>query len=467
MTAPTHPYMANSTPRDREAMLDALGCRDVDELFAQIPAEHRLARPLALDVGVRSEADLSRRLRDLLARNSDCESTLSFLGAACWPHYVPAVCDEIVSRTELSTACWGSSASDFGAKQMFFEFTSQLAELLNLDFASLPSYSWGCAAGSAIRMAARMSGRDEVVIAGPVDVERLAVIGNYCQPSGMRDHIAIRIVECDWETGLVPVDAVREAVGDRTAAVYFENPSFLGTIEAGAASLVEVTHGAGAEAIVGVDPISLGALAPPGNYGADIAVGPVQSLGIHMNCGGSTGGFIASGDDDRYVSQYPTLLFNICETAREGEHAFALTRFAQNSYGSREEANDWTGTSVNLWAIAASVYMSLLGPTGFAEIGDVILSRGAYAAQRLADIPGTAVSPSAPFFREFALDVRGTGRTVAELNAGLLERRIFGGVDLGPRAPRLEDHLLICVTEKHTQDDIDRFVSAVEEVVAR
>jgi glycine dehydrogenase subunit 1 len=467
MTAPTHPYMANSTPRDRRAMLDALGRSDVEELFAQIPARHRLARPLTLADGVRSEADLSRQLLDLLARNQDCETTLSFLGAGCWPHYVPAVCDEIISRTELSTACWGSSASDFGAKQMFFEFTSQLAELVDLDFASLPSYSWGCAAGSAIRMGARMTGRDEVVIAGPIDSERLAVIDNYCQPRGMRDHIEIRSVECDWDTGLVSPDQLRKAVGDRTAAVYFENPSFLGTIEAGAASLVEVAHAAGAEAIVGVDPISLGVLAAPGSYGADIAVGPLQSLGLHMNCGGSTGGFIASGDGDRYVSQYPTLLFNICDTIREGEQAFSLSRFEQNSYGSRDEANDWTGTSVNLWAIAASVYMSLLGPSGFAEIGDVILSRGAYAAQRLTDIPGVELSPSAPFFREFALDLRGTGCTVPEINDGLLTRGIFGGVDLGRRELRLADHLLVCVTEKHTQSDIDRLVEAVGEVVAR
>lgn len=467
MATRAHPYMANSNPGAKRVMLDALGLEDVGQLFEQIPADHRLRRPLELPDGVRSEADLRRELLRPLSRNQDCESTLSFLGGGCWQHYVPAVCDEIIGRTEILTACWGSSASDFGSKQAFFEFASQLGELLDFDFVGLPSYSWGCAVGSAIRMAARMTGRDEVVIAGPVDAERMAVIRNYCQPDGMLDHVRIRVIDCDWDTGLIDPDSVAAVLSDATAAVYYENPSFLGTIETGGADIAHAAHEHGAEAIVGVDPLSLGALAPPAAYGADIAVGPMQPLGLHMNCGGSTGGFIASRDDDRYVGEYPTLLFNIVETASEGEFAFALTQFEQNSYGSRDAANDWTGTSVNLWAIANAVYLSLLGPHGLKELDNVILSRSHYAARRLSEVSGLEVRLADAFFKEFVVDFAGTGMTVAAVNAGLREHGIFGGLDLTAMVPQLGAAALVCVTEMHTQGDIDRLATTMEEVVSR
>jgi glycine dehydrogenase subunit 1 len=421
---------------------------------------------MRLPDGIRSEADLERELLRCVRRNRDCTEMLSFLGGGCWQHYVPAVVDEMVGRTEWLTGCWGSEMSDFGSKQAFFEFASQLGELLEFEFVGLPSYSWGCAAGSAIRMAARMTGRDELVVAGATDPERMAVIRNYCQLPGMHDHVTIQTVDCDWASGLIDLTALEAAVSERTAAVYFESPSFLGTIQERAGEIGEIAHRHGAELIAGVDPLSLGVLAPPTRYGADIAVGPLQPLGLHMNCGGSTAGFIASRDEERYVSEYPTLLFNLVDTVRPGEHAFSLTRFELNSYGSREEANDWAGTSVNLWAIASAVYMSLLGPQGFVEIGEVILGRSHYAASRIAQIPGVEVKLSGPFFKEFVVDFSQTRKTVAEVNAALGERGIFGGLDLTERVPQLGASALFCVTEVHTQADIDRLTNTIEEVIA-
>src|SRR5882724_3652745 len=193
MTA--HPYMASSPPELFQELLDAVGVADADELFAQIPAEHRTARELRLPRALRSEAELSRHLRTTLARNATCEERLSFLGGGVWQHHVPAVCDEIAQRTEFLTPVWGTPASDLGRNQAWFEFTSQLGELLDLDFVGLPVYSWGCAAGHAIRMASRLTGRREVLIPRLMDPQRLSVIRTYCEPVQNAGHITVRLVD--------------------------------------------------------------------------------------------------------------------------------------------------------------------------------------------------------------------------------------------------------------------------------
>ena len=362
------------------------------------------ARPLPLPPALASEVELHRHLRDTLARNVDCETNLSFLGGGCWQHHVPAICDEIVRRSEFVTPVWGTPSSDYGRNQAWFEFTSQLGELLALDFVGLPVYSWGCAAGHAIRMASRLNGRREVLVPRTLDPERLAVIRTFCEPAG----------DCEPRRG----DARRLRPGDgadrprrprgearrAVAAVYFETPSCSGTIEADAAEVARLAHDAGAEAIVGVDPISLGVLAPPSAYGADIAVGTIQPLGVHMNCGGGVGGFIASRDEERYAREYPTLNLSICETVVPGERGFGMTLFHQSSYGSREEGNDWTGNSTYLWSIAAATYMSLLGPEGFREVGELILLRSHHAARLLDGLDGVRVRWPEGFFKEFVVD---------------------------------------------------------------
>ena len=234
MTPPgptAHPYMANSAPELRRELLDAIGVDDAEALFAQIPASHRTTEPVRLPPALRSEAALSRHLRSLLSRNVDCEQNLSFLGGGVWQHHVPAICDEIAQRTEFVTSEWGTPASDHGRNQAWFEFASQLGELLDLDFVGLPVYSWGCAAGHAIRMAARMTGRREVLVPADLDRERLAVIRTYCEPPEMPSHIAIVEVATDPATGRLDVADLEAKLSERAAAVYVETPGSLGVIE--------------------------------------------------------------------------------------------------------------------------------------------------------------------------------------------------------------------------------------------
>jgi glycine cleavage system P protein (glycine dehydrogenase) subunit 1 len=460
-----HPYMPNSTEALERELLDAVGAADVESLFAQIPASHRMRGALDLPPALVSEAALRRHLVDLLARNESCERNLNFLGGGIWQHHVPAICDEVARRSEFLTPVWGTPSSDHGRNQAWFEFASQLAELVGMDFVGLPVYSWGCAAGHAIRMAARLTGRSHVLIAGAMSPERLAVIRTYCGAPELPGQIELELVGRDGATGGVDLADLERRLSPRTAAVLFESPSFLGGIEVHAAEIAALARAHGAETIVGVDPVSLGVLAPPGEYGADIVVGSTQPLGVHMSCGGGAGGFIATRDDPRYAHEYPTLLLSISETVA-GEHGFGIALFEQTSYGSREEGNDWTGNSVYLSAVANAVYMSLLGPEGFAELGRLIIARSHYAATRLADIDGVRIVYPHGFFKEFVVDFGGTGTTVAEVNRRLRAHGIFGGKDLSADFPELGQSALYCVTEVHTEADLDRLAAAVSEVVA-
>jgi glycine dehydrogenase subunit 1 len=461
-----HPYMGGSAPGQLQELLDAVGIKDPEPLFAQIPAAHRMSGQLELPPALRSEAELYRHLHDLLARNRDCEQNLSFLGGGCWQHYVPAVCDEIAQRTEFLTSEWGTPASDLGRNQAWFEYQSQLGALLELDFVSLPVYSWGCAVGHALRMACRATGRHRVVVPEHLDRERLAVLRTYCGRAELAGHIEIAYVGHDRETGELDLESLERALAPGAGAVYFETPGSLGVIESRCADIVALTHEADALAVAGVDPISLGVLAPPGAYRADIAVGPIQPLGVHMNCGGGVGGFIASSDEERIAREYPTLQVALCPTREPDERAFAIALLGQTSYGRREHGNDWTGNSVYMWAIAAAVYMALLGPEGFRELGETIIQRSHHAAARLAELPGVTVKwPT--FFKELVVDFSDTGKTVAEINDGLLERGIFGGGDLSSTHPELGQSALYCVTEVHRREDVERLVDALAEEVSR
>lgn len=459
-----HPWMGNSAPGMIAAMLAEIGAESVAEVFTQIPATHFRQTPLALPPTLDSEVALKRDLVGRLKRNADCESNLSFLGAGVWQHHVPAIVDEIIGRTEFATNVWGSLQSDVGRNQAWFEFQSLLGALLNLDVVQLPVYSWGCATGHAIRMASRLTGRKKVLLPRLSDPERLSVIETYCQPQGMAGHIEIVLLEADPATGQILLSDLAAKLGPEVAAVYFENPAYLGTIETQAAEIARLTRAAGAETIVGVDPASLGLLRAPGDYGADIVTGPVQPLGVHMNCGGGVGGFIASRDEERYVRAYNGFLVSIAQTERAGEYGFGLAASHQNSYGSREHGNDWTGNSTYLWAIAAAVYMSLLGPEGFRELSRLILARARYAADQIAQVPGLRVHWPNTSFKEFVVNFDGCGKSVTEVHDALRAQGIFGGKDLSQELPALGQSALYCVTEIHTAEDIRRLARALKEI---
>jgi glycine dehydrogenase subunit 1 len=457
-----HPWMANSVPEVKQEMLAAIGANDIESLFAQIPEDHLYAKPFDLPEQLASEVELSRHLDDLLNRNETAADNLCFLGAGAWPHHVPAICDEVANRYEWQTSVFGAPTSDHGRNQAWFEFCSQIGALVELDFVGLPVYSWGCAIGHAVRMASRMTGRRKVLIPAVMDPERLSVLRNYCEPPQMASHIEIVEVAVGADGRIDRADLAAK-IDDSVAALYFETPSYHGVIEAEPSALCTAAREVGAEAIVGVDALSLGLLEAPGAYGATIAVGPTQPLGTHMNAGGGVGGFIASPDEERYAREYNTLNVSICETVQEGEYGFSLTLFHQTSYGSREEGKDWTGNSVYLWTLSAAAYMAAMGPAGFEEVGRVIMARSRRAAEAINALPGCSVDLSRPVFKEFVVSF--AEATVADVNDALRTRGIFGGKDISGEPGVEGQAALFCVTEVHTEEDIDRLVAALKEIL--
>lgn len=460
-----HPYIPNAVPEVRDEMLRTVGLKSIYEVYDEIPERLRFKETLDIPEALDSEYTLRRHVEQILARNKTCREYLNFLGAGCWQHYVPAVVDEIVNRSEFLTAYCGANYSDLGKYQARFEFNSLLAELLEMDAVSNPIYDWGDAAGRAIRMASRITGRNQVLVPKLSSPDRLAEIRQLCQLEEMDNAIRIVLVEHDPETGLLDLGDLKNKLSSATAAVYFENPSYLGVIEDQGEDITCLAHDMGALSIGGVDPISLGVLRPPGAYGADLIVGDLQSLGVHMSAGGGQSGFIAFRDEEIYIAECPLEIYTIMDTVVEGEYAFAEVRAHRTSYGSRDKGKDWVGTASGLWTIASAVYLSLMGPAGMKEIGELIVKNSRYARNLISSLPGARIQFRQPHFKEFLVNFSDTGKTVAEINAALLEKKIFGGKDVSAEYPELGNCALFCVTEIHTKEDINRLFQALKEIV--
>jgi glycine dehydrogenase subunit 1 len=443
-------------------MLAEVGAASVDEFYADIPPSLRLDGPLDLPPPLRSEAELVRHVEGLLARNVSTRDRLSFLGAGCYGHHVPAVCDEINGRAEFLTAYAGEPYEDHGRFQALFEYCSMMGELLLMDVVNVPVYDGFQAAATACRMAARLTGRRFVLVPATMGRDKLSKIVDYLRPD-----LVVEEVAHDPATGALSVDALRNALCDDTAAVVYESPTYLGVVETGAAEICRVAHDAGALAIGSVDPSTLGVLAPPAVAGADLACGDIQPLGMHQHFGGGHAGFIASHDDPRVVAEFPSRLFGITPTAVEGEYGFGDIFYERTSFARREEGKEWVGTAAALWGITAGVYLALMGPAGMRELGETMMARTRYAMTRLAAIPGVRIPfAGSHHVKEFVVDLSGTGRTVRDVSAAMLGRGIFAGADLSREHPWLGQSLLVAVTEVTTKDDIDRLADTLSEVVS-
>ena len=458
-----HPYIPNSVPHIKKEMLDYVGAENADELYAEmIPERLLLKRSMELPEPILNEMELKRYVAGILSKDKDTEEYISFLGGGCWKHYVPKVCEEIQSRSEFLTAYAGGVYSDLGRYQANFEFQSLICELLGMEVSGLPTYDWGAAAGNSIRMASRLTGRNEILVPRNVSPARLSIIRNFCGSVDPKGGIKITPVGIDTETGMVDLGDLESKLSEKVAGVYFENPNYLGVIEAEGAKISELIHGVGGESVVGVDPISLGVLASPAEYGVDIACGEAQSLGVSMYAGGGSCGFIASRDEERYVAEYPLRLITVTPTTVEGEYGFGQALYDRTSYMARENAKDWVGTTTVLWGITAAVYMSLMGPAGMKELGETILEKSHYAAGIIEEINGASV-PYNGFFKEFPVRFN---KDVDEINKKLLKHKVFGGENLSKEYPELGNSALYCVTETNSVEMIDTLAEALREVLA-
>ncbi len=458
-----HPYIPNSVPSIKKKMLEEIGVSSAEELYAEmIPDRLLLKRPMDLPEALPSELDLRRHIEGLLSKNKTANDYISFLGAGCWQHNVPKVCEIIQSRSEFLTAYAGGSHSDLGRFQANFEFQSLICELLNMEVSGTPTYDWGAAAGNSVRMASRITERKKILVPRNVSPTRLQILENFCGSVNPENAISVTTVEMDPETGRVDIEDLKAKMSYEVACVYFENPNYLGIIEADAKEMSDIAHDVDAESVVGVDAISLGVLASPASYGADIACGEAQPLGIKMFAGGGSCGFIATRDELSYVAEFPMRLVSLATTAVEGEYGFGQALYGRTSYMARENAKDWVGTTTALWGITAAVYMSLLGPKGMKELGETIIQKSNYTASLVEEIDGVEV-PYRGFFKEFPVKF---SKPVNDINESLLGHGIFGGKDITMEYPKMGDAALYCVTKMHSLDMIERLDAALREAMA-
>lgn len=457
-----HPYIPNSAEKIQKEMLNEIGLESLEDLHEEVPEELKLKDNMNLEKPYESEYELKRAFEKILRKNKTCKDNINFLGAGCWQHYVPAICDEINSRSELLTGYAGEPYNDHGRFQTLFEYESLVAELVDMDVVNVPTFDWAQAAATAIRMAGRITERKEALLVGTIDKEKLLIIKNYCDPV-----MDIKLLEYDKKTGKLDIEDLKEKISIKTAAVYFENPSFLGFIEDQGQTISDMAHDVGAISVVGVDPSSLGVLNPPTKYGADIICGELQPLGIHMNYGGGLSGFISTKDEEKFVMEFPSRLFGIAPTKVEGEYGFGDIAYDRTSFGNlREKGKEFVGTQTALWGITAGVYLSLMGPKGMYELGQNILQKSQYAITQLNEINGVKGSKfDSTNFKEFVIDFNDTGKTVEEINKKLLNKGIFGGKDLSKDFPELGQCGLYCVTEIHLKEDIDMLVNSIKEII--
>ncbi|MCG8305800.1 MAG: aminomethyl-transferring glycine dehydrogenase subunit GcvPA [Cytophagales bacterium] len=456
-----HPYIPNSVPEVKAKMLEEIGVSSIEELYSDIPERLRFRDRMKLPEALPSELALKQHMHAILSRNKNVHEYDSFLGGGVANHFVPAICDEINGRSEFLTAYAGEPYEDHGRFQALFEYQSLMGELLDFEVVNVPTYDWAQAASTSIRMAQRITQKDEILVSELIGPDRRSAIENYCKKA-----MKITPVRHDRTSGLIDLDDLRSKLNDNTAGIYFENPSYVGVIEHRGEEISQFVHKAGGLSIVGVDPISLGILKPPAQYGADIACGDIQTLGNHLHYGGCLGGFIATRDEEKFVMEYPSRLFGITKTEMEGEWGFDDVAYNRTSFGVREKGKEFVGTANALYAITSAVYLSLMGPDGMSEIGRHLIQKSLYAKKKLEALAGTELKFSSASFKEFVVDFSNTGKRVKDINAALLNRKIFGGIDLSQSFPWMGNCALFCFTEMNTQAQIDRLVSTLEEILA-
>jgi len=345
--------------------------------------------------------------------------------------------------------------------QALFEYQSLIAELTGMEFANSSLYDWGSALGEAARMACRVTGRSEFLYTHFTKPERRDTLRTFTEPTG----ISLSEVGHDKETGQVDIEDAKAKISDRTAALYIENPNYLGPLETRAEELAQLCHDRGALFVVGAEPIGLGVLKPPGEYGADIVVGDGQPLGNHMNYGGPMLGILAARGE-RLLRQMPGRIIGMTTTKDGTQHAFCLALQTREQHIRREKATSNICSNVALCAVAAAIYLSLLGPSGLKAICEAEVSLAHYAMGRLSEVDGVrAPLFHAPHFNEFTVNFDNAPVTADELYRRLLDAGIHGGRPLKAGFPELGESVLYCITEVHSKDDVEKLAEAVEGIV--
>ena len=436
------------TPHTSDEVLEMLvtvGVRDVDGLFATIPQSVRLGRALDLPAGI-SEMEAVEDLARLAARNRSTDDLVCFAGGGAYDHFVPSVVWALAGRSEYYTSYTPYQPElAQGVLQTLFEYQSMLCELTGLDVSNASLYDGATAVAEAVSLANDRDGRDRVLVTEGVDPRYVETLRTYGHGAGYRVEV------------LPAGGGGTDTFGDDAIALVVQHPNRLGILEP-AADLFAAARAADVRSIQIFDPLSLGVLAPPGDLGADIAVGEGQVLGNHLNFGGPYLGLLAARE--AFTRRLPGRI--VGETVDvDGRTGYVLTLQAREQHIRREKATSNICTNQTLMAVAATIYLAWLGPEGLRELGERCAAKAAYAAERLTAIVGVELlHPDRPFFKEFALRLP---RDAASVRDELVARGYLAGVPIGDAGGRA---LLVAVTERRTRAEIDGLAAAMGEVLA-
>jgi glycine dehydrogenase subunit 1 len=443
----------SATERDREQMLAKIGARSLDDLFEDIPAGVRLDRPLDLPDGM-PEAEVYERMAEFASRNASADSEITFLGAGMYDHYVPAIVDSITQRSEFLTPYTPYQPEiSQGTLQAMFEFQTAICELTGLPVASAGLYEMPSSVASAGYLARNATGRDRFLVSRGLHPHAREALATYAAGFGAE------VAEIPLADGATDLSALEAAVDDSVAAVFLQQPNFLGAVE-DLEALAPAAKSAGGLLVTTVDAPTLGILRPPGEFGADVALGEGQPLGNRLDYGGPSFGFFAAREE--HIRRMPGRIAGET-TDVDGRRGFVLTLQTREQHIRREKATSNICTSQQLNTLAGMIYMSWLGRRGIVELGELMAQRTAYARERLASVDGVELLHSQPVVREFAVRLDAPVKGVLRRCAA---QGVNAGHPLGDDYPEFGDGLLVAITERRSREHIDRLAEVLETSIA-
>jgi glycine dehydrogenase subunit 1 len=425
--------------------------------YSDVPKDLLLKQPL--NIKAKTEIEVYNELKNILKKNRDVLSTPSFLGGGIWCHYVPPLVDYIASSPELLTSYTPYQPEiSQGILQILYEYQSMICDLTGMEVANASMYNWATATAEALLMSLRITGRQKVIIPKYTSPWRKRVIKTYLHPH------KIKIIEygIDDSTGQMNLEEIKQSITD-SAALYVENPTFFGVLDPNVDEAGKIAHEAGALYIVGVDPLTLGIIKPPGDYGADIVVGEGQHLGSPPSLGGPALGIMAVRDDMRLIRQLPGKIIGLTTSQDGSKRGFVMALQTREQHIKREKATSNITTNEALLAVRAAIYLALLGSTGLRELGELILKKTRKLSDMLSKIEGVT-SPlfKAYYFREFPIRLPIDPNIV---NSKLLERGIIGGLNLKPFFSEFGNVMLLATTELHNDSHYELLMKSMSEIV--
>ena len=446
-------YIPN-TPADQQTMLEKLGISSLEDLLTPVPENVRLHRPLDLPSAL-AEPDLKRVLYGMAAKNNNLDSTISFLGAGTYDHAVPSLVPHLQRRSEFVTSYtpYQPEVSQ-GMLQAIYEFQTMVCQITGLDIANASLYDGATALIEAVLLAIGPGGRGEVVISEGVDPQYRRVLHTYAHARGFY------VKEVPVRDGITSIEDLDSAVTSTTSAVVVQQPNFFGCIE-DVHAIEPIAHRGKAVFVAAItEPASFGVLAPPGDYGVDIAVGELMSFGNPMSYGGPALGFMAA--KNKYMRLLPGRL--VGQTVEEGgqkQTGYVLTLQTREQHIRRERATSNICTNQSLLAVGATIFLAALGKQGFRELGELCLQKAHYAFRQITALPGYQATFGAPFFDEFVITAPVSAQ---KLQQHLEQAGIIGGYTLGKNYAAMPNDMLFCVTETRSKEEIDYLVKVLAEV---